>query len=153
MAISDESVLEMRVMPGDVDFYPECNNGRHLTLMDLGRIDLAIRTGLMKTVMKKGWGLMVAGASVRYRYRLRLFDKYKLRTQFAGSDDRWMYFHQWTERDGTVCSSALIRGALTSRSGLVPVKEVFAAIGIPAWDKELPEWVRAWAEAEQLRPG
>ncbi len=45
--------LKMRVWPSDIDIYPEMNNGRHLTLMDLGRIDLAGRTGLMRIAHRK----------------------------------------------------------------------------------------------------
>jgi acyl-CoA thioesterase FadM len=150
--VSDESLLKLRVMPGDIDFYPELNNGRHLTMMDLGRIDLAIRTGLMRVLFKKRWGLMVGGASVRYRHRLRFFGKYNLRTKFVGHDPLWLYFHQKTEQDGQICSAALIRGAITSREGIVPIKEVFEAIGVPKWEPELPEWVSAWIEAEKLRP-
>ncbi len=152
LSLGDESVLELRVMPGDVDFYPELNNGRQLTMMDLGRIDLAIRTGLVKALFRKGWGLMVGGASVRYRHRLRLFEKYSLRTAFVGHEPLWFYFHQKLEQGGRTCSAALIRGAITSPSGIVPIEEVFAATGAPKREPELPEWVRAWAEAEKLRP-
>ena len=65
--------LRMVVWPSDIDFYPEMNNGRHLTLMDLGRIDIAVRTGLFRLVHSKGWGFVAAGASVRFRHPLRPF--------------------------------------------------------------------------------
>jgi acyl-CoA thioesterase FadM len=152
LSIGDESLLKLRVMPGDIDLYPELNNGRHLTMMDLGRIDLAIRTGLMKVILKKGWGLMVGGASVRYRHRLHIFGAYSLSTQLVGHDPLWFYFHQETKQHGHICSAALIRGAVTSREGIVPIREVFEAIGAPKGEPELPDWVSAWIEAEKLRP-
>jgi acyl-CoA thioesterase FadM len=38
-----ESVVRFRVWPGDLDFNLHMNNGRYLTLMGLGRLDLMAR--------------------------------------------------------------------------------------------------------------
>lgn len=150
--IDEESVLKMRVFQGDIDIYPELNNGRHLTLMDIGRLDLAQRTGLLRTVHEQKWGFAVAGASVRYRYRLRAFKRFRLHTQIIAADDRWFYFHQSTIRKGNIHSSALVRAGITNRQGLVPVTKVLEAWGYPDWDPRMPDWVKAWSEAEELRP-
>lgn len=150
--LSEESVLKMRVFSGDMDIYPELNNGRHLTLMDLGRMDLAQRTGLLRLVHKKKWGFAVAGASVRYRHRVKAFRGFKLHTRVAAMDGRWFYFHQNTIRKGILHSSALVRAGITSKQGLVPVKTVLDALGMSDWDPGMPAWVKAWSEAEELRP-
>jgi len=152
MDIDETGVLKMRVCPGDVDFYPELNNGRHLTLMDLGRLDLAARTGLLKAVHKKKWGLAVAGASVRYRRRLKAYNSFRLHTRIVALDERWFYFHQYTVRKGKIHSAALIRAGITSGSGLVPVKKVLDLLGRSGWNPGMPAWVKAWSEAEELRP-
>jgi len=150
--LDEESVLKMRVLLGDIDFYPELNNGRHLTMMDMGRLDLAARTGLLRIVHKKKWGFAVAGASVRYRHRLKAFKSFSLYTRIVGIDNRWFYFHQSTVREGKIHSSALIRAGVTSKKGLVPLKEVLDAMGMSDWNPTMPDWVRAWTEAEELRP-
>jgi acyl-CoA thioesterase FadM len=150
--LEDESVLNMRVFFGDIDIYPELNNGRHLTMMDMGRMDLAQRTGLLQTVHKQKWGFAVSGASVRYRHRLKAFQRFQLHTRIIATDDRWFYFHQYTVRKGKTHSSALVRAGITSKQGLVPVKKVLDALGMPDWDLSMPEWVKAWSEAEELRP-
>ena len=67
------SEISFIVRPWDMDFFFELNNGRQLTLYDLGRFDLAVRTGLSKTLKEKKWGLVVAGSTVRYRKRIRMF--------------------------------------------------------------------------------
>ena len=152
MRLDEESVLKMRVLFGDIDFYPELNNGRHLTLMDMGRLDLAARSGLLRIVHKKKWGLAVAGASVRYRHRLKAFKSFRLHTRIVAIDDRWFYFHQTTVRKGKIHSSALVRAGITSKKGIIPVKEVLDAAGMSDWDPGMPEWIRAWVEAEELRP-
>lgn len=152
LEVDKETVLKMRVLPGDIDIYPELNNGRHLTMMDLGRIDLAQRTGLLRVVHAHKWGFAIAGASVRYRHRLKAFKRYRLHTRIAGIDERWFYFHQHTARQGKVHSSALIRAGITSGQGLVPVKKVLEALGNPGWDPGMPDWVKAWSEADESRP-
>ena len=43
----------MRVWPNDLDTNAHMNNGRYLTLMDLGRFDLMTQCGLVGTVLKK----------------------------------------------------------------------------------------------------
>jgi acyl-CoA thioesterase FadM len=148
--VNEESVLKMRVFLGDLDFYPELNNGRHLTLMDMGRIDLAQRTGLLRAVHKQKWGLVVAGASVRFRHRLKAFKRFRLHTRLVALDDRWFYFHQYTMRKAKIHSSALVRSGITSKQGLVPVKKVLDALGMSDWNPGMPKWVKAWADLENF---
>lgn len=152
LRMDSTSELKMRVWPSDIDIYPELNNGRHLTLMDLGRIDLAGRTGLMRIAHRKNWGFVVAGSSVRYRHRLPPWHRFTLHTKIVGHDERWFYFHQETKQNGKTCSSALIRAGLKKPGGLVPVKDVLEAMDEKTWTPKLPDWVCAWIEAEELHP-
>jgi len=152
LSAAEESRLEFRVLPGDIDFYPELNNGRHLTLMDLGRLDLAIRTGIFDLLRPNRWGLVVAGASVRYRHRLPAFSRFVLSTQIVGRDRLWFYFHQKTIRRGVVCSAALVRAGLTSKNGIVPTDDVMNAVGDSSVPAGIPDWVAAWSAADDLRP-
>lgn len=146
-----ESVLKLRVWPWDIDFYPEMNNGRHLTLMDLGRMDMAQRSGLMKVMHENRWGFVVAGASVRFRRKLPPFRKFKLHSQVIGYDERWFYFYQTTERRKQLCSSALIRTGILRKGGVVPAREVMKKMGVE-FSPTVPEWVQAWIDADELRP-
>ncbi len=152
MGIKDKSILKLRVWPGDIDIFKELNNGRHLTLMDFGRFDMAARNGLLNLVKKKGWGLAVAGASIRYRHRLKLFNKFELHTSVAGYDERWFYFHQQIIRNNKIHSAALIRTAVTSSKGIVNINEVIKEMGVKVDKYPLPDWVKAWADSDDMRP-
>lgn len=149
---ADNSILKMRVMPGDIDVFGELNNGRFLTLMDFGRFDLAIRTGLLKFVRQQNWGLTVAGSSARFRYRLRLFQSFELHSQVIGHDDKWIYFHQKMVRKGKTHASALIRTGVTSISGIVKVDEVKQRMGHDIGIPPLPNWAKAWIAADEQHP-
>lgn len=152
LELDDVGRLRMLVWPLDIDVYPEMNNGRHLTIMDLGRADFTIRTGILKQGHERGWSLVAAGASVRFRRRLAPLRRFILSTRVLGHDDRWFYFLHETEQGGRMCSSALVRVGLRTKEGLVPSETVLEALGRPDWRPEMPEWVVKWIEAEDARP-
>ena len=138
--------------PWDIDIFGEMNNGRVLTLYDLGRFDLTIRIGLPKLMRKHGWGFVVAGSSVTYRKRIRLFDRVSLKTQIAGYDAKWIYILQSMWVAGKPCNQALLRTAVTRKSGTVPTAEVLDAMGSPALDLELPAWAPSLGRCRPSTP-
>ena len=139
--------------PQDIDPWMELNNGRTLTLFDLGRIPMAGRTGLHKIAKAKGWGLAVAGASVRYRKRVRMFNRIEMRSRLLGWDARFVYMCQTMWVRGECTSQALIRSAITmGKRGIVPPEELAVALGLPPESPALPDWVTEWITADATRP-
>jgi acyl-CoA thioesterase FadM len=130
----------------------ELNNGRTLTLYDLGRIPLASRAGLLEALKKNRWGLTMAGASVRYRRRVRAFDRIEMHSRLIGWDERFIYLEQSMWVKGEAASNILYRSAVTDVKGIVPTSKVADALGIEEELTDLPDWVRAWIDAEALRP-
>lgn len=138
--------------PWDLDFWLELNNGRTLTLFDLGRLPLARRMGLAKALKENGWGITVAGVSVRYRARIRVFDRIEMRSRGIGHDDRFLYVEQTMWRGETCTTQGLFRTAVTSAAGIVPPARVMEAMGADPVSPPLPDWVTAWIAAEGERP-
>ena len=130
----------------------ELNNGRTLTLFDLGRTGFALRTGFLDLVRRRRWALTVAGTSIRYRRRIRVFDRFEMRTMALGRDARFLYLHQTLWRGEVAACSALLRTAVTDQRGIVPTDRVTAAFGTPDWAPPLPGWVPARIAAEDRRP-
>jgi acyl-CoA thioesterase FadM len=152
LGLFDTHRLQLRCLPNDLDGFFEMNNGRVLTLYDLGRFDHAHRIGLIAQLKPNGWGFAVGGASVRYRRRVRVFDRLDLHTRCVGRDARWFYMHQAMERRGQAVSAGLMRVCCTDSNGIVPTDRVLAALGQPEWQPDLPDWVRHWVAAEDQRP-
>ncbi|SMR83406.1 Acyl-CoA thioesterase FadM [Aliiroseovarius halocynthiae] len=145
-------VSHHRCWPWDIDLWRELNNGRTLTMYDLGRIPLASRTGLSRALLKNRWGLTMAGASVRYRKRIRTFARFEMRSRLVGWDDRFFYVEQtmWLGKD---CANQIVyRSAVTDRNGIVPTDKVRIAIGHTGTPPALPDWVQAWIAADATRP-
>ena len=141
-----------RCMPWDLDIFFEMNNGRILTLYDLGRFDLTVRSGLFKRLIRKRWAVVVAGGAVRYRKRIRIFDKVTILTHVAGFEGRWIYIVQSMWVKGRPVSSVLFRTGVTHMGKTVSVDEVLKEAGISGWKTSLPDWVTSWINCEQDRP-
>jgi acyl-CoA thioesterase FadM len=146
-------VSHHRCWPWDLDIWFELNNGRALTLYDLGRIPLAMRTGLVGALRRNRWGLTMAGASVRYRRRIRAFQRIEMRSRAVTWDARFIYLEQsmWTTA-GDCAGHVLYRSAVTGREGIVPPATVLAAMGQETAPPPVPDWIAAWITAEDARP-
>ncbi|MBK5933519.1 thioesterase superfamily protein [Rhodovulum imhoffii] len=138
--------------PWDLDIWMELNNGRTLTLLDLGRLPLAKRVGLIAVLRANRWGLTMAGVSVRYRRRVKMFDRFETRSRCVGWDDKFIYIEQGMWRKGTCANHALYRSAVTDATGIVRPERVMEAMGARVISPPLPEWVRNWIAADATRP-
>ena len=150
--VLDAHVSTHRCWPWDLDPWIELNNGRTLTLYDLGRLPMAMRTGIIDTMRANRWGITVAGNSVRYRRRIRAFDRFTMVSRSLGWDDRFLYMEQSMWRGGECCNHMLLRAAITSDQGMVAPARLMQAIGRDVESPPLPEWVRAWIAADRQRP-
>ena len=152
LGLTDTHVSTHIIWPWDLDPWRELNNGRTLTLFDLGRLPLIVRTGLMAGVKAKGWYITVAGTNVRYRRRLTVFSFVEQRSKCIGWDGRFFYLEQSFWKGDDCASHMLLRAAVASKAGIVPPAQVMTALGRDAQSPALPEWVQAWAQADALRP-
>ena len=152
LSIDDKSIIECRCGVTDIDIFGELNNARQLAYFELGRWDYSQRVGFIPLMRKKRWGLVVGGASVRYRRRVPFWSLFTVSTSMLCHDSRWFYFLQEIHRGEEICSSSLMKAGVTGHSGLVDATEVVQAMGHDGWGEEIPAWVQAWIEAEGERP-
>ncbi|MEP1587930.1 MAG: acyl-CoA thioesterase [Tateyamaria sp.] len=153
LALTDTHVSQHRVWPWDLDGFLELNNGRTLTLYDLGRMSVGLRTGLTSVLRSEKWGMTIAGSSARYRQRLRAFERFEMRSRCVCWDEKFIYLEQsmWNT-DGVCASHVLYRSAVTDRDGIVSPDRVLTAMGQTSEAPKTPEWIAGWIKAEALRP-
>ncbi len=153
LGVTDTHVSRHMCLPWDIDLWMELNNGRTLTLFDMGRIPLAHRVGLIAALKRRKWGLTVAGVSVRYRRRIRMFETITMRSRAVWWDDKFVYIEQsmW-KASGECANHILLRTAVTGKPGIVPPTEVMAEVGQEVARPDAPQWVSAWIDADAKRP-
>jgi acyl-CoA thioesterase FadM len=152
LGLFDTHVSHHLCWPWDLDPWVELNNGRTLTLYDLGRLPLGHRTGIHRVLKAQGWGMTVAGSSVRYRRRVTVFSQLMTCSRCLGWDDRFLYTEQSMWQGADCASQVLIRSAIVSKAGIVPPSDLAKATGASTVSPELPDWVKAWIAAEATRP-
>jgi acyl-CoA thioesterase FadM len=146
--MTDESVIRLRVGISDLDFNLHMNNGRYLSLMDLGRLDLALRAGLFRPAWQGRWRPVLGSATIRFRRSLRPFQRFELRTRLLCWDHRWFVFEQRFESDGELYAVALARALFTSAQGTIAPAQTLASVGITATSPVPPGYVMEWARAD-----
>lgn len=151
--LTDMHVSHHICWPHDLDIWLELNNGRALSLYDLGRSALAERTGLITILRQRKWGLTMAGTSTRFRRRIHGFERFEMRSRALCWDDRFVYLEQsmW-KRSGDCASHVLYRAAVTDKNGIVAPQKVLAALGQDETSPAMPDWVRNWTKADATRP-
>lgn len=148
----DMHVSQHRCRLVDCDIFGEMNNGRILTLYEMGRFQAAVRMGLWALLKKKHWGLTVAGTSIRYRKRIVPFEKYETRTKIATWDDRFVYIEQGMYKmNGDCASHVLFRTAVVEKGRAVPTQVLIDALGVTDPRPDPAPWVKNWIEAEATR--
>ena len=146
----DDSVIRFRVWPNDLDVNLHMNNGRYLTLMDLGRLDLVVRIGVLGTLRRRRWNPVVGSLQIRYRRSLLPFQEYDIRTRLLCWDERWFFLDQRFERGGNLIAVALVKGLFLGPGGRVPTQQVVDASGYRIDSPPPPGAVVAWEEAERV---
>lgn len=123
-----ESRLTLRTLPNDLDVNFHMNNGRYLTICDLSRVDLFIRTGLVAAMRKHRWAPIITEHTMTYKRSLKLFQKFEVVMQLDRWDDRSFHMtHQFLVGDRVVAEGTSI-GVIRSREGVVPPETVMATL-------------------------
>ncbi|TVO68181.1 thioesterase family protein [Sedimenticola selenatireducens] len=128
-SILDAAVLQMRVWPTDLDINRHLTNSRYLALMDLGRIELMLRTGMMGKVLKRRWLPVVSIATLRFRREISPFERFSLHTRLLGWDEKWFYMEQRFETARGVAAVGIVKGLFRGPKGNVPSQELVGLTG------------------------
>lgn len=142
--MDDTHTLWLRVLPNDLDTNLHMNNGRYLTLMDLGRVDLMIRTGLFGAIIREKWMPVIAGVSMVYRRSLNPFERYRLETRALGWDERWFYMEQtFFNAKGEMAARGFVKAAFLKGGQRLPVSTITSAANHNGVSPELGDDVLA----------
>ncbi|MEV8358044.1 acyl-CoA thioesterase [Microbacterium sp. NPDC076895] len=145
--------IRLTTLPTDIDILRHMNNGRYLSLFDLGRWDLLIRSGLLDAMREQGWYAVVSSETISFRKSLQLWQRFDVESRFIGHDDKALYLEHRAVVNGEIFARAIIRSRMLKRSGgTVTHDEFFAAVGRPDDTPDVSSWIHDWAAASALPP-
>lgn len=154
--VLDPALVRLRVWPNDLDLNGHMNNGRYLTIMDLGRLDLILRSGLLRLTMRRKCQPVLASVQMRYRMQLKPMRPFDLETRVVCWDDKWIYMEQrflftTGQKKGAVAAIGIVKGGFYDPKSktTVPTEELLEALKMPSHSPDFPTHIREWIEAEE----
>lgn len=147
----DVSRRTYSVRPRDLDIFWHMTNSAYLSFLDLGRMDLVVRSGIWDRARHERINAVVANQTITYRKPLKLGDTFTIETRIAGVDGRAVYFEQRFTVGGQIYAEAAVRTRFIRRgSGVVPMEEILTWADSAPEDRALPEWMQEWAASTGL---
>lgn len=123
------SKLSLRVFPNDLDINFHMNNGRYLTICDLNRVDLFIRSGLLKAMFKRRWIPVIAEHTMTYKKPLGLFERFDVTLEVSHWDEKYFYMIHTFSKGERVIAQGTSKGCVYARGiGVVSPKLAMAAV-------------------------
>lgn len=119
-----------RAWPHDLDTNGHVNNGRYATLMDLGRVDLMARAGLLGRIAAARMHPVVTAQHILYRRSLGPFRGFALETRVVGWDERFVYMEQLFERDGRLHARGFVQALFLGPDGRIPSAALMTLFGV-----------------------
>ena len=111
--------VRIRIWPNDLDANLHVNNGRYLTLADLGRIHWFVRTGVYQSAKRHGTMPVVGDAIAKYRRELKAFQAVDIGFGRAGSlGDSLISAGATSDSDASGGPSTSASGASNSSSAI-----------------------------------
>lgn len=145
------SRIRLTTLPTDLDVLRHMNNGRYLSLFDLGRWDLLTRTGMAEAMKHHGWYAVVSAETVTFRKSLQLWQRFDVESRLLGHDEKAVYLEHRAVVDGEIYARVIVRARMLKRSGgTLSHQELFAAVGRPEGLPDVEPWVHDWADASAL---
>ena len=116
----------------DLDLNLHMNNGRYLSIMDIGRTDLMLRSGVFGLLFNQGYYPVVVSESIRFKSSLELFQKFELITVLESWDERDLFMSQKFIRNGSIVAEGFLKGRFKKRGrkGSIPTAELFSLVGL-----------------------
>ncbi|MCP4089704.1 MAG: thioesterase [Gammaproteobacteria bacterium] len=129
IGLTEECELLLRVLPTDLDLNLHLTNARYLSMMDLGRTELILQTGMLKELLKRRWLPVVAVANLKFYRQINPFQRYKVITRIIGWDEKWFYIEQRFMVKGKVAAVGVIKGLFRGKEGKIPTEELLKLAG------------------------
>lgn len=146
-ALGDESRLSFRCLPTDIDTNMHLNNARYMMLADLGRIDIFLRSGLIKVAREKRWAPMLGGLQTVFVREIRLWRRFDVFSSIETWDGTEVIGkHRFVLDTGETAAVIMTSAGVYDRASrrFVAIDDLFKALGVN------PVAPRGYSEEEEI---
>ncbi|MFU0503975.1 thioesterase family protein [Pseudaminobacter sp. NGMCC 1.201702] len=130
--MGEEGRLGFRCLPTDIDTNVHLNNARYMMLADVGRIDIFLRSGLLKLARQNRWAPMMGGMQSVFVREIRLWRRFEV----VSSIDTWhgaqvIGRHRFVLDNGETAALVMTTAGIYDLPNrrFVPIHEIFAVLG------------------------
>ncbi|MDP2699115.1 thioesterase family protein [Thalassospira sp.] len=142
------SSVAFRTWPTDLDINIHMTNSRYFALMDLGRTELMLRTGIVRQAFKHKWQPVITISTMRFKRSIKPFQRFTLETQALFWDEKGFYVEQRFVADGKTLALALVKAVFVGPHGVVRPDHVCALVGMKTGSPDMPDWLAGWTDIE-----
>lgn len=143
------------VMPSDLDALGHVNNGKYFSLMDVARVDHALRAGYVSIFRRRAWWPVVVASMIQFYSSLLPFRRFAIETQLIGWDERTFFVRHRVVRNDAgrqLIAESIVRAVIRNSAGSILTQDVVAALGEIVPPGPIPDWIASWADSlEQVR--
>jgi acyl-CoA thioesterase FadM len=136
--------LHLRIWPNDLDTNLHVNNGRYLTIADLGRLDWFVRAGVLRVARTQKAMPVVGDSLAKFRKSLNVFQTFTLETRLLGWDEKWGFIEHRFIRNKRVLGVIVIRGVFLGPKGPMKPNDLLTSLSHHRPSPPLPQWVVEW---------
>jgi acyl-CoA thioesterase FadM len=116
MVPTGDSLVHLRVWPHEAD-WSNVHQAIYPLYMELGRWDVAIRSGLGRWMLKQRCAGILGAQMIRYYRPLRRFQAFELCTRVIGWDKKWFYMEHRLESRGLTMTVGYVQIMFPSPKG------------------------------------
>jgi acyl-CoA thioesterase FadM len=139
--------VSLRVWPDDLDSNLHVNNGRYLTLADLGGIAWFLRSGVLSRARRFRAAPVVADACAKFRRELKLLQPFEIETRLLGWERRSIFLEHRFLVDEHVSGVVGVSCVFKSGRRTVYPSELLGGLSTRTQSPVLPAWVSQFSDS------
>ena len=123
------------------------NNGKYLTILDICRLDLVTRSGLLRELTKRRWYPVNAAQTIQFRRPLYPFKKFQVTTEVVGWDEKYFFIRHRLTADSELVALAFIAARfLGPKAARLAPRQILETLGHAPAPPQTPPWLVRWVE-------
>jgi acyl-CoA thioesterase FadM len=139
--------VNLRVWPDDIDGNLHVNNGRYLTLADLGRVTWFLRSGVLSQARRFHAIPLIADSIAKFRRDLKLLQTFTIETRLAGWERRCIFLEHRFLVDEHVSGLVAVRCVFKSGRRTIYPSELLGGLSTRTQSPVLPAWLSQFSES------